>query len=163
MEQEGDELGIACLTCESRAETLYKGGPVMATKAPMAGWIVFAATIMMIVGSIDFFEGLIAVIRKHYYVVAPNQVIVFNTTTWGWLTLIWGIVIFLAGLALWSGAGWARWLTVVVASINIFGQLAWLGSSAWPLWALVAIGLNIAVIYALTARWEGYPEAVGRA
>jgi hypothetical protein len=135
----------------------------MATKAPMAGWIVFAATIMMIVGFIDFFEGLIAVVRKHYYVVAPNQVIVFNTTTWGWLTLIWGIVIFLVGLALWSGSGWARWLTVVVASINILGQLAWLGSSAWPLWALVAIGLNITVIYALTARWAGYPEAVGRA
>jgi hypothetical protein len=163
MEQEGDEVGSACVTCESRAENLYKGGPVMATKAPMAGWIVFAATIMMIVGFIDFFEGLIAVVRKHYYVVAPNQVIVFNTTTWGWLTLIWGIVIFLVGLALWSGSGWARWLTVVVASINILGQLAWLGSSAWPLWALVAIGLNITVIYALTARWAGYPEAVGRA
>lgn len=134
----------------------------MAMKAPMAGWIVFAAILMMIVGSIDFFEGLIAVIRKHYYVVTPNQVIVFNVTTWGWLTLIWGIVLFLAGLALWSAAGWARWLTVVVSSINILGQLAFLGSSAWPLWTLVAIALNITVIYALTARWEGYPEAVGR-
>lgn len=135
----------------------------MATRAPMAGWIVFAAIILMIVGSIDFFEGLIGIIRKQYYVVSENHVIVFNTTTWGWLTLIWGIVLVLAGLALWSGASWARWLTVVVASINILAQLGWLGSSEWPLWTLVAIALNIMVIYALTARWQGYPETVGGA
>ena len=45
---------------------------------PMAGWIVFAAAMMMVIGSIDFIEGLIAVIRKQYYVVGPNQVIIFN-------------------------------------------------------------------------------------
>jgi hypothetical protein len=132
----------------------------MAMKAPMAGWIGFAAIVMLIVGAVDFFEGLVAIIRKQYYVLGAEQVIVFNVTTWGWLILIWGIVLFLAGLALWSGAGWARWFTVVVASINVLGQLGFLGSSAYPLWTLVAIGLNIVVIYALTARWEGYPETV---
>jgi hypothetical protein len=128
---------------------------------PMAGWIVFAATMMLVIGSIDFFEGLIAVIRKQYYVLTPNQVIVFNMSTWGWLTLIWGIVLILAGLALWSGASWARWFAIVVCSINVLGQLSWLGASTYPLWALTAIALNIVVIYALTARWSGYPEAVG--
>jgi hypothetical protein len=128
---------------------------------PMAGWIVFAATMMMVIGSIDFFEGLIAVIRKQYYVLTPNQVIVFNMTTWGWLMLLWGIVLFLAGLALWSGAGWARWFAIVACSINILGQLSWLGSTAYPLWTLTAIALGVVVIYALTARWTGYPEAVG--
>jgi hypothetical protein len=126
----------------------------------MAGWIVFASIVMLIVGSIDFFEGLIAVIRKHYYVLTPDQIIVFNVTTWGWLTLIWGVVLILAGLALWSGATWARWFTVAVASINILGQLGWLGSTTYPLWTLTAIALNVIVIYALTARWEGYSEAV---
>jgi hypothetical protein len=133
----------------------------MATNRPMAGWIVFAAIVMLIVGSIDFFEGLIAVIRKHYYVVGPNQIVVFNVTTWGWLTLLWGIVLVLAGLALWSGSSWARWFTVAVAGINIIGQLGWLGSSNYPLWTLTGIALSIVVIYALTARWEGYPDTVG--
>jgi hypothetical protein len=126
----------------------------------MTGWIVFAAVVMLIVGSIDVFEGLIAVIRKHYYVVTPEQIIVFNVTTWGWLTLIWGIVLILAGLALWSGATWARWFSIVVVGINLLGQLAWLGSTAYPLWTLTGIALSIIVIYALTARWEGYSEAV---
>ena len=127
---------------------------------PMAGWISFAAIMMMIVGTLDFFEGLIAIVRGKYYVVSPNQIIVFNLSTWGWLTLIWGIVLVLAGGALWSGAGWARWLTVFLASVNILGQLSFLGSSTWPLWTLVIISLNVVVIYALTARWEGYADRV---
>jgi hypothetical protein len=127
----------------------------------MAGWIVFAATMLMVIGSIDFFEGLIAVIRKQYYVLTANQVIVFNVTTWGWLTLLWGIVLFCAGLALWSGASWARWFTIVACSLNVLGQLAWLGSAQYPLWTLTSIVLGIVVIYALTVRWSGYPDTVG--
>jgi hypothetical protein len=138
------------------ASTAYSG----ARARPMAGWIVFAATMLLVIGSIDFFEGLIAVIRKQYYVLTPNQIVVFNMTTWGWLTLLWGIVLFLAGLALWSGAGWARWFTIFVCSINILGQLAWLGSTAYPLWTLTSIVLGVVVIYALTVRWSGYSETV---
>jgi hypothetical protein len=130
-------------------------------KRPMAGWIVFAAVLMLVVGSIDFFEGLIAVIRKQYYVATPSQIIVFNVTTWGWLTLLWGIVLFCVGLALWAGSGWARWTGIVLVCLNLIGQLSWLGSSAYPLWSLVGITLSIIVLYALTARWEGYPETVG--
>lgn len=126
----------------------------------MAGWIGFAGILMLVIGTIDFFEGLIAVIRKHYYVLTSNQVIVFDVKTWGWLMLLWGIILVVAGLALGGGMGWARWFTIVVACINVLGQLAFLGSNAYPLWALAGIALSIVVIFALTARWEGYPQMV---
>jgi hypothetical protein len=132
----------------------------MATKAPMAGWIMFSAIALLVVGFIDFFEGLIAVIRKEYYVLTPEKIIIFNVQTWGWLTLLWGIVLVLAGLALWSGAGWARWFTIVVVVVNIVGQLGFLGSNPYPIWLLTTMTLNIIVLYALTVRWAGYPEAV---
>jgi hypothetical protein len=127
---------------------------------PMAGWIVFAAIIMLVIGSIDFIEGLIAIIRDQYYVLTPNQIVVFDMTTWGWVTMIWGIILFLAGMALWSGATWARWFAIVAVSINILGQLTWLGSTQYPVWTLTTIGLGIVVIYALTARWGAYREMV---
>jgi vacuolar-type H+-ATPase subunit I/STV1 len=130
-----------------------------ATKAPMAGWIMFAAIAMLIVGFIDVFEGFIAAIRKEYYALTPQGIIIFDMSTWGWLTLIFGIVLILAGLALWSGASWARWFTIVVASLNVLGQLAFLGQSNSPIWTLTTITLNIIVIYALTVRWTGYPDA----
>ena len=72
----------------------------MASKGFWAGWVGFAGWLMILIGSIDFFQGLIAIIRDKYYVLAPNQIIVFDMTTWGWVMLIWGIVVALAGLGL---------------------------------------------------------------
>ena len=43
---------------------------------PMSGWISFAAIMMMIIGTLDFFEGLIAVVRGKYYFVSSSQIIV---------------------------------------------------------------------------------------
>jgi hypothetical protein len=129
-----------------------------AVNRPMAGWILFASIMMLVIGTLDFFEGLIAVVRDNYYVVTANQLLVFDISTWGWVTMIWGIVLVLAGFALMSGSSWARWFTILLAGVNILAQLGWLGSTTYPLWTLVIIGLNVIVLYALTARWTGYPE-----
>jgi hypothetical protein len=129
-------------------------------KPPMAGWIGFAGVMMLVIGTLDFFEGLIGVIRNNYYVIHGNQLIVFDTTTWGWIMMIWGVILFLVGLALWGGAGWARWTTIFLVIVNVLGQLSWLGASAYPLWSLTIITLNIIVLFALSARWEGYPDEV---
>jgi hypothetical protein len=130
-------------------------------KAPMAGWISFAAIMMLVIGSLTFFEGLIAVIRKEYYVVTGNGVLVFDLTTWGWIMIFWGILLVLVGLALFGGSLWARWFTVALASLNIIGQLGFLGSTQYPLWTLTLMALNIIVIYALVIHWEGYQDVSG--
>jgi hypothetical protein len=121
------------------------------------GWIAFAGMLMILIGAIDVFQGLIAIIRDQYYTVTPNQIIVFDLTTWGWITLLWGIVIALAGFGLLSGAGWARWLTIVAASVNVLGQLGFVGNSQYPLWALTGITLTLVVLYALIVHWSDRP------
>jgi hypothetical protein len=109
---------------------------------------------MIVVGALDFFEGLIAVIRGQYYVLTPNEIIVFDLKTWGWVTLIWGIVLALSGLALLGGAGWARWFAIVVGCLNFIVQLGFVGSAQYPLWTLTALALTAIVLYALIVRWE---------
>jgi hypothetical protein len=126
----------------------------MARRSSWTGWIAFAGWLMIIIGSLDFFEGLIAVIRDKYYVLTPNQIIVFDMTTWGWITLIWGIVVALAGLGLLSGASWARWLAIVVASLSFIVQLGFVGGAQYPLWALTVLALTAVVLYALIVRWD---------
>jgi hypothetical protein len=118
------------------------------------GWIGFAGWLMLIIAMLDFFEGLIAIIRSEYYVLAPNQIIVFDTTTWGWITLLWGIVVGCAGIGLLAGATWARWLTIVVASLNFIVQLGFVGSAQYPLWALTVLALTAVVLYALIVHWD---------
>ena len=119
-----------------------------------SGWVGFAGWLMLLVGVIDFFEGLIALIRGQYYVLTANQVVVFDTTTWGWLTLLGGIVLLLAGYSLLMRATWARWFAIVVISVNLIGQLGFLGSATYPLWALTVVGLTFVVLYALIVRWN---------
>ena len=126
----------------------------MASPRAWSGWIGFAGLMMMIIGAIDFFEGLIAVIRKEYYAFTPQGLIIFNTTTWGWLAMIFGIVLFLVGIGLTGGAGWARWVGIILIAVNLIGQLGWLGNSATPVWTLTVIALQIIVLFALTARWS---------
>src|SRR4026207_2471828 len=101
----------------------------MARSRTWTARISFAGWLMIIIGTLDFFEGLIAVIRDQYYVLAPNQIIVFDLTTWGWITLIWGIVVALAGLGRLARSGWARWFAIVVGSLNFVVQLGFVGSS----------------------------------
>ena len=93
-------------------------------------------------------------VLKQYYALTSSGVIVFDVRTWGWITLLWGIAIVLAGMALLAGAEWARWLTIVLVSLNILEILAFEGSSSAPLWALTVLGLSIVVLYALIARWD---------
>ena len=124
----------------------------------MAGWIGFAGILMLIVGSIDFMQGLIALIDDEYFVVTDAGLLVFDLTGWGWIMLIWGTLLVLAGLGLLSAQSWARWFAIVVVSLNFIAQLGFLGNTQYPLWSLTVMALNIVVLYALTARWSESTE-----
>jgi hypothetical protein len=130
----------------------------MATNERWTGWIGFAGVLLVIIALVDFFEGLIAIIRGQYYAITPNQIVVFDLRTWGWITLIWAVVIGLTGLGLLSGSSWARWTAIVLISINFLTQLGFAGSAAYPLWALTVQILNLVVLYALTVHWSAARE-----
>ena len=125
----------------------------MNTKS-MAGWIGFAGILMLIVGGIDFFQGLIALLEDEYFVPTGSGFLVVDLTGWGWTMLIWGSLLVLGGFGLLAGQGWARWFTIVLVSVNFILQLGFLGNSQYPLWSLTVVALNIIVLYALTARWS---------
>ena len=54
----------------------------------MAGWIAFAGMLMMIIGGLDIFQGLVAVIRDQYYVQGTNGALVIDVSQWGWVMMI---------------------------------------------------------------------------
>ena len=124
------------------------------------GWIVFAGMLLLIIGSIDVLQGFSGIIGgSHDYVVAtPKGLAIVSVTGWGWLNLIWGCILFLAGLALLGGAGWARWLAIIGAGIGCVAQMAYMANypQAYPLWNIALLTLQIVVIYALVAKWQDY-------
>jgi len=132
----------------------------MVSESSWTGWVGFAGLLMMIMGIIDAIEGLVAIIRDEYYLIHGNQVIIFDTTTWGWITLILGVLLFFVGAGLLKGSSWARWFSILLVSFALIEQLAWLGNTSYPLWSLVVVGLQFMVLFALTARWSDVKETM---
>ena len=133
----------------------------MASKGFWAGWVAFAGLLLMILGGLAFFQGLVAVIRDQYYVLGENGALVLDVSQWGWVMMIWGIVLALVGYGVVSGASWARWAAILVVGLNFIAQLGYDGGSGYTLWSLCVIALNILVLWALIVRWDESKEAAG--
>ena len=110
----------------------------------------------------DIFQGLVAVFKDEYVVATREGLALIDVTTWGWITLLWGALLILAGLGLLGAAGWARWLAIVGVAINAIQQVAFMANypQAYPLWNILIIALNVLILFALTARWQGYKETM---
>lgn len=114
------------------------------------GWTAFAAIMMMIVGFFQSFAGLIAILEDEILVVTPDYLLKLNVTTWGWIHLLVGILVILAGFALFSGAVWARTVGVLLAVLSMFAMFTWL--PWYPIWAIIIITIDVFVIWALTVH-----------
>lgn len=122
------------------------------------GWIWFAGIMMIVMGSFNAIEGLVALFRSDYYVAGPENVLVFDLTGWGWITLLLGVLIALAGVALFSGAAWARVVAVLLAVVNAVAQLAFV--TVHPIWSTIVIALCVVVIWAVVVHGAEAAEAL---
>ena len=57
------------------------------------GWITFAAFMMIMIGSFHVIAGLVAIVDDNFYVVGKEYIFKFDTTTWGWIHLLLGILV----------------------------------------------------------------------
>jgi len=119
--------------------------------SPWVGWIGFAAVIMVLLGSLHLFEGLIALFKDEYFVVSPSGLAVnVDFTVWGWVHVIGGIIVIVAGFGVLAGRVWARTLGVLLALVSAIANTAFL--AAYPLWSLIMIALAVVIIMALTVH-----------
>lgn len=114
------------------------------------GWTVFAGTMLAIVGFFQAFAGLVAILDDDFYVATPKYFLELDATTWGWIHLIGGIIVFLAGLYIFSGAVWARTIGVIVAVFAMVANFASL--PYYPVWSIIMITIAGFVIWALTVH-----------
>jgi hypothetical protein len=114
------------------------------------GWAAFAATMMLIQGTWWIIAGLIALFNDEFFVVGREYTFLVDVTGWAWVHLLLGILILGAGIALFSGAVWARAVGVILAVIATLIGFGWL--PYYPVWGILLIVMSIAVIWALTAH-----------
>jgi hypothetical protein len=132
----------------------------MTTEKPSGwaiGWTAFAGITMIMMGIWWALSGLVAVFNSEFYVVTQNWIFQFDVSTWGWIHLILGIVIVLAGFGLFSAATWARVVGVIIAVVSTLVAFVWL--PYYPFWAILFIVVSIAIIWALTVHGHDIVEA----
>ena len=72
-----------------------------------AGMVIFAGTLLLLVGGFNVIYGLVALFKDQVLVVTKAGLVAFDVTTWGWITLIIGIIQIVVGFGLFGGRTWA--------------------------------------------------------
>jgi hypothetical protein len=122
-------------------------------RAESTGWvgfIAFAGMILILVGVMQAFQGLVAVVNDNWVVFGNQANLLLDLTAWGWIHIGIGAVLILAGIGVLFGNIVARIAGIVVAGISMLANFAFL--PAYPVWSLVIIALDALVIYALIAH-----------
>ena len=121
------------------------------------GFTYFAAVMMILGGGLDLLQGFAAVVRSNYFVVTPHYAYSVNASGWGWINMILGLLLLLAGAAVLNGAIWARTIGVIAAALVAVSNFMWLPYQ--PVWSIIIIALCVMVIWALTTHGRDITES----
>jgi hypothetical protein len=110
------------------------------------GLILFASILLMIIGFFNLIDGIAAVARSHVFIANAHYVF-GDLRTWGWITLILGVLQLLAAVGVLAGNQAARWTAVVLIGLNAIDQMFFL--PGYPFWSLMIIAADVFALYGL--------------
>ena len=113
-------------------------------------WLMFGAVTMIIVGALQAINGLVALLDDEFYVHVNDYTFKLDITQWGWIHLVLGVVLVLAGIGIFSGNVLARSIGVIIAALSTVANFVSL--PYYPVWSVIIIAINIVLIWALTVH-----------
>ena len=123
----------------------------MENESRVTGWWVFAGILLAIAGVLNVIWGIGAISDAKFFI-ADQKYIISSLHTWGWVTLIIGVVELIAAFSLFSGGGFGRWIGIFAAALMAISAL--LSIPAYPFWSLCIFALSIIIIYELAKAPE---------
>ena len=116
----------------------------------------FVAILLLIVGTLNVFYGIAAVANSSFYV-AEERYVFGSLHTWGWITVIIGVIQLTAAFSLFAGNVYGRVIGIIAATLGAIESLANVGGPH-PWWSLGVFAVCLWVIYGLFVLGE--PEKV---
>ncbi|HET9201431.1 MAG TPA: hypothetical protein VFO84_10730 [Dehalococcoidia bacterium] len=118
----------------------------------VSGWAVggtlFAAVLMVMAGFFHVIAGFTAILDDEFYVVTRNYVFDLDVTAWGWIHLILGIVLVVAGAYIITGATWARLIGITLAVISAVANFFFV--PYFEIWSVIVIAIDVWIIWSLS-------------
>jgi len=112
------------------------------------GGMVFAASMLVLVGLFQALNGIVALANDEFFVKTRNYTFDLDITAWGWIHLIIGIIVFIVGIGLFNQSGWAAVSAIAIAMLSAISNFFFI--PYYPIWSLLVIGIDLWVIWALT-------------
>jgi len=111
------------------------------------------------IGIFQAIAGFAAILENDFYVVGRNYAFEIDVTAWGWIHLVLGIVVFIAGWGVLVGRTWARVVGITLAVLCAIANFLFI--PYYPVWSLLIIALSVFVIYALAVYGTREAEQIG--
>ena len=135
----------------SRETTGYSEVDTSHEPTAWVGWVLFAGTMLLVVGAFQAMAGFVALFKDDYYVVTSSQLVVsVDYTGWGWVQIGLGLLAVAAGFGVLAGKMWARIYAIIYAGLAAVVNMAFL--SAYPVWMTIMIAVDVLVIFALAVH-----------
>lgn len=116
------------------------------------GRVVFAATLLLIVGTLNIIYGIGALDDANVFV-NDTRLILSNLNTLGWVLIILGAIQLGGGFSLMAGNAFGRILAIVGGSLGAIGALLTTGSG-YPWWSLGVFALCVYVVHGIVVFGE---------
>src|SRR3954447_593837 len=83
------------------------------------GWVTFAGITITLVGVVHAIEGLVALVEPdHFLVGSSGLVLTLSYTAWGWIHLVLGVVLVVAGVGVLNRNRVSRWIGIVACGLS---------------------------------------------
>lgn len=112
------------------------------------GRAAFAAILLLIAGALNVIYGIAAISEAHFFTDAGTHFVFSSLNTWGWITVILGVIELTGGISLLSGNTYGRVIGIVAASLGAIGSLLAI-AGAYPFWSLGVFALCVIVLHGL--------------
>jgi hypothetical protein len=112
----------------------------------------FAAILLVIAGTLNVIYGIAAISDANFFV-DQTRYVFSSLHTWGWITLLLGIVQLTGGFSLMTGGTYGRVVGIVGASVGAAGALLAVGGT-FPFWSLGVFALCIVILHGLVVYGE---------
>src|SRR6185437_7730770 len=116
-------------------------------RGAVIGFTALAGTLMLLNGLWLATVAIVALSHGHVFSTAPTYMFRYNIRGWGWLELALGVVIFAAGMCVFLGMAWARYVGAFLAVLSAVANFVFIPYQ--PLWSIVMIALDAFIIWAL--------------
>ena len=114
-----------------------------------AGWMTFAAVVLIFAGVMRFFDSIWAFRVGGKIQGGSDLALGDSVKTYGWVYLIIGAILVLAGIGILYRGQFSRWIGVIAAALGGLSAMPWL--PLYPVWSLIYIFIAVMVMYALIA------------